>query len=138
MLVLLVAAAGCYGQTPKTPPMPGTVAPNREDRAMVLVQASPAGRAFGFFPSHPGAEPCVIQGGGAAPGRHIHGLCLTQAIVRGTAARVVFTERWPWRAFHYAGSPRRPQHHSWRFSFPASGKVTAAGDIGDLPPQLAR
>src|SRR5918911_1344031 len=64
MLVLLVAAAGCYGQTPKTPPMPGTVAPNREDRAIVLVQGSPAGRAFGFFPSHPGAEPCVIQGGG--------------------------------------------------------------------------
>jgi len=51
---------------------------------------------------------------------------------------VVFTESWPWRSFHYDGSPRRLQRHSWSYLVSRFGKVTALGDSGDFPPQYAR
>jgi hypothetical protein len=118
--------------------MPGTVASSREHGAIVSVQASIVGGGFGFFPSHPGARRCVIPGGGPRPGLRIHGVCATQVLLHGSTATVVFSERWPWRAFHYAGSPRRPQQHSWRFGVTRSSEVVARGNAGDLPPQFVR
>jgi hypothetical protein len=135
MLLSATLAAGCHGHT-AAPPGPGTVASTREDRAIVRVQASDVGGGFGFFPSHLGAERCVIRGGGPGPGLRVHGLCATRVLLHGTTATVVFAERWPWRAFHYSGVARRPQHHSWRFVVSASGKVMAAGHGGDFPPQF--
>jgi len=133
--LLSAVAVGCNGHGTATP-MPGTVASTRDDRAIVSVQASTVGDGFGFFPSQPGAQRCVIQGGGPPPGLRIHGVCATQVLLRGPAATVVFTERWPWHAFHYSGSPRRPQQHSWRFVVTRSGKVVARGNSGDFPPQF--
>lgn len=135
-LLAVVLASACSGHDAATVPMPGTVASTRADHAIVLVQRSRVGSGFGFFPSHVEAEPCVIHGGGPAPGLRIRGVCATRVVLQAGRTTVVLTERWPWRAFHYSGSPRRPQHHSWRFVVSASGKVTAAGHAGDFPPQF--
>jgi hypothetical protein len=138
LLLLTAAAVACRSHTTATPPMPGTVASTPAEHAILRVQISDAGSAFGFFPSHPGAATCVIQGGGPGPGLRVHGLCATRVLLRRAAATVVFTERWPWRAFHYSGTPRRPQHHSWRFVVRPSGKVVVAANVGDFPPQFVR
>jgi hypothetical protein len=136
-LLAVVLVTACSGRHGTTPPMPGTVASTRADRAIVLVQRSKVGRGFGFFPSYVGEQRCVIHGGGPPPGLRIHGYCATRVVPRGgTRALVVFVERWPWRSFHYSGSPRRLQHHSWSFAVSASGRVTAAGNRGDFPPQF--
>lgn len=140
-LLLLIAAAGCAGARHEPTAMPGTVPSNPADWAIVAVQASAVGEGFGFFPSHPARARCVIHGGGPSPGLRIVGICATRvAPRRGYSGQtlVVFTEDWPWRAFHYGGSPHRRQHHSWRFLVLPSGKVARSGQSGDFPPQSAR
>jgi hypothetical protein len=40
-------------------------------------------------------------------------------------------------SFHYNGSPRREQHHSWRFRVLTAHHVVRGGGSGDFPPQFA-
>jgi hypothetical protein len=110
-------------------------------KSTAVARVFDSGRAFGFFPHQVGAGRCRIPSGGPARLR-ISGTCSTQVSFR--AGRfsgrpvVVFTETWPWRSFHNAGSPFRAQHHSWSFVVSPSGKVRTLGDTGDFPPQYAR
>jgi hypothetical protein len=141
LLPLAVGTAGCHGWSRHSaPPMPGTVPSTPKDRAIAAVLSSPSGEGFGFFPNHAGREPCAIPEGGPTS-RRIRGVCTTQVIPRpgysGQTA-VVFAEVWPWRAFHYAGKPRRPQRHSWMFAVPPSGKVILVRQNGAFPPQWVR
>jgi len=104
VLVATVAACGSRGEATSTSRsyQPGTV-PSRERQAAVArVLASPQGSGLGFFPRGSLSEPCVIPGGGPAPGLRIRGTCATQVAFRRGFSRqmvVTFTERWPWRAF---------------------------------------
>jgi hypothetical protein len=51
---------------------------------------------------------------------------------------VNLSERWPWKAFHYEGTPRGPLHHHWVFDLLPSGKVVLVRQLGDFPPNDAR
>src|SRR5437868_5967833 len=119
LLVCGLIATGCSGRHSNVvAPMPGTVPSTPVDRVIAAVVGSAQGRAFALLPRHPGRQPGGIPEGGPSPGRLIKGTCTTQFVARsGYSGQtlVVFAETWPWRAFHYAGKRRRPQHHRWTF-----------------------
>jgi hypothetical protein len=108
--------------------------------AIGRVRSSSVGGEFArAFPATVGSTRCVIHGGGPPPGLRIKGTCSTGVISPlGYSGHsiVFFTERWPWREFHKAGSPKGIQQHSWRFTVLASGKVVRGASSGDFPPQL--
>jgi hypothetical protein len=118
--------------------MAGTVGARAQNRAIAAVISSPSGEGFAFFPNHAGRAVCGIPEGGPAPGRRIMGVCTTRVVSRpgySGQAFVMFTETWPWRRFHYAGTRQRPQSHSWRFVVLPSGKVRLSRQGGNFPPQ---
>jgi hypothetical protein len=109
----------------------------RGNYAIRAVLASRQGSGFRYFPRHPGTARCAIP----FVFRSVKGTCSTRvAARRGFSGQVFvnFSERWPWRAFHYSGTPRRPLHHHWVFDLLPSGKVVLAVQTGDFPPNLAR
>jgi hypothetical protein len=65
----------------------------------------------------------------------LDGECSTRVTRRGGRIVVTLTEVWAWRTFHYAGSPDRPQHHTWSFAFRPTGGVRSIGSSGDFLPQ---
>ncbi|HLY85162.1 MAG TPA: hypothetical protein VKO84_01430 [Gaiellaceae bacterium] len=72
--------------------------------------------------------------------RSVAGTCTTGVAPRpGYSGQiwVVFTERWPWREFHYSGAPQRTLHHRWVFDLRPSGRVQVR-QSGDFPPNDAR
>ena len=139
---LACVAAGCHGSHAKDTAATSTAAVSSAGHALVAaVLGSPRGPGFGFFPSRVGAKRCTIPEGGPA-GLRISGICSARVSFRAGGlsgqALVVLTETWPWRSFHYAGSPRRAQRHSWSFFVLPSRRVVALGQHGDFPPQNAR
>jgi hypothetical protein len=136
--------AGCHGSSRHNaePPIPGTVPSTPEDKAIAAVLSSPPRQGFGFFPNHPGRQPCAIPGGDPGRRRSVKAICATRVSGRpGYSGQtlVVFAETWPWRAFHYAGKPPRPQTHSWRFVISPSGRVARRVEqSGDFSPQLVK
>jgi hypothetical protein len=120
--------------------MPGRVGSTAPDRAILRVQASHPGRGFASYPDAVESKPCVIHGGGPAAVR-IKGACGSEVSFthsRRIRATVAFVQSWPWKRFHYSGSPHREQHHSWRFAILASGRVVPVPGKGDFPPQYAK
>jgi hypothetical protein len=143
---LTAALVGCGGDERsgdsavkhRTTEIRGGVRSARGEVAIAAVLASPAGIGADVFPHHVGDVRCVIDGGGESLGLRIKGRCRTTVTSRpgySGQTTVVLSETWPWRAFHSAGSRRRPQHHSWRFLVLPSRKVIPQGQRGDLPPQ---
>jgi hypothetical protein len=107
------------------------------NRAIRTVLASQQGRNFRYFPHHAGTRRCGIP----FVLRRIEGTCTTRVAARvGFSGQVYvnFSERWPWREFHYSGTPRRRLHHHWVFDVLPSGKVVLARQTGDFPPNDAR
>ena len=107
------------------------------DGAISAVLASQQGAAFRYFPHHAGTGPCAIP----FVFRRIEGTCTTRVAARagfGGQVLVNFSERWPWREFHYSGTPRRRLHHHWVFDVLPSGKVVLVRQTGDFPPNDAR
>jgi hypothetical protein len=104
--------------------------------AAVMADRS-GGNDFRFFPHRIGTARCTIP---FAVTRGVQGTCSTRVSLRrgnGGQILVTFYERWPWRAFHYSGTPqRRPLHHRWVFGF-LGGKVTLVGQRGDFAPNFA-
>lgn len=106
--------------------------------AIRAVLASRPGKPFRYFPHVVGTSRCAIP---FVWGSSIRGTCttgVTAADPSGSPVRVSFTERWPWRKFHYSGTPRRPLHHRWVFGLQSSGKVVLVSQSGDFPPNYAR
>jgi len=140
IIVLAGFVAGCQDSSRHTMrPTHGTVS-TVENKAIDAVIASPPGGGFGFFPQHPGRTPCNVPEGGPTH-RSIKGVCVTRVSRRpGYSGQtlLVFTETWPWQAFHYGGRPRRPQTHTWQFVVLPSGKVALVTQSGDFPPQYVR
>ena len=135
MVLLVLGGSGCTSHHARRALRPGSAAV-----AISKVLASEQGGPFGSFPRHPGSESCLVDEGGLAL-RKIHAQCSTPVVFppgRGGQALVSLTQTWPWRLFHYAGSAKRPQRHSWRFTLLATGRVIADGSSGDFPPQWAR
>jgi len=109
----------------------------RGDRAIRAVLASGPGGGFRYFPHHAGTARCAIP----FVFRTVEGTCTTRVAVRRGFSGQTFvnlSERWPWRRFHYSGTPRRRLHHHWVFDLLPSGKVVLARQTGDFPPNLAR
>jgi hypothetical protein len=135
-------AAGCQGSGGKGgSSVKSVVSAGSKNAAVADVLASDAGQTLGSFPRRVGTVHCVMPGGGPAPGLRIKALCAARATARGGYSDqtvVVLTETWPWRSFHYAGSPRRAQHHSWRFLVLPSHRVRERGQSGDFPPQYVK
>ena len=101
------------------------------------VLASRAASTFRYFPHQDGSGRCAIP----FVFRSVEGTCTTRVALRpGFSGQtfVNFSERWPWRKFHYSGTPRRPLHHHWVFDLLPSGKVVFARQTGDFPPNYAR
>lgn len=132
--VLAALGASCFWQqtaTAAAPPAPGGA-------AIRAVLASTLGRDFRYVPHSAGTRRCAIP---FVFGRSIEGTCttgVTGAGPDGGQIQVSFTERWPWRKFHYSGTPRRPLHHRWVFNLLPGGKVVLAKQTGDFPPNYAR
>jgi hypothetical protein len=81
----------------------------------------------------------VIGEGGPYPGSLIIASCSTTVTATSGGLRdvVTFTEAWPWRRFHHAGSPNRLQQHSWWFVVSRAGKIVTHGESGNVTPQSA-
>lgn len=106
--------------------------------AIHTVLASRLGGDFRYFPHYVGSARCGIP---FVWGRRIKGTCTTQVAPRrghGGQTLVTFSERWPWREFHYSGAPRRTLHHHWVFDLLPSGKIVFVHQTGDFPPNFAR
>jgi hypothetical protein len=94
-----------------------------------------------IFPGTPGTTNHCVLAEATGPGlsRRIKATCRTATSV-GAAGPVVvtFTETWPWKSFHASGSPRRKQHHWWRFEVEGPrgrGRIILVKEHGDLAPQ---
>jgi hypothetical protein len=130
-LLLLGGAAGYPQESASASPTASN------SHAIRAVLASRQGSEFRYFPHSAGTARCAIP----FVFRRVKGICSTQAFTREANSGqilVVFTERWPWREFHYSGAPRRPLHHSWTFDLLPSGRVVFVKSTGDFPPNLAR
>lgn len=117
-----------------------TSRPAAEAVVVSKVLASKQAESFGFFPHQVERRRCRIPEGGPTVHR-IAGECATRVRFppgHSGQSRVLLTETWAWRAFHYSGSPKRPQHHTWRFTLLPTGRVIASGSGGDFPPQYVR
>lgn len=109
----------------------------RGDRTIRAVLVSAPGSGFRYFPHHAGTARCAIP----FVFHTVEGTCTTRVAVRrgfGGQVFVNFSERWPWRKFHYSGTPRRRLHHHWVLELLPSGKIVLARQTGDFPPNLAR
>ena len=109
----------------------------RGDHAIRAVLASAPGSGFRYFPHHARTARCAIP----FVFRTVEGTCTTRVAVRPGFSGETFvnlSECWPWREFHYSGTPRRRLHHHWVFDLLPSGKVVLARQTGDFPPNLAR
>jgi hypothetical protein len=127
--VMALAAASGYVQQPASA--------GRGSYAIRMVLASRQGSDFRYFPHSVGTARCAIP----FVFRTVRGTCSTRVVPRrGFSGQVfvIFTEHWPWRAFHYTGAPRRRLHHRWVFDLLPSGKVVLARQAGDFPPNYAR
>jgi hypothetical protein len=101
------------------------------------VLASREASAFRYFPHQNGSSRCAIP----FVFRSIDGTCTTRVATRpGYSGQtfVNFSERWPWRRFHYSGTPRRRLSHHWVFDLLPSGRVVFVRQTGDFPPNYAR
>jgi hypothetical protein len=131
--VALLALGGASGHL-----RPATAArAAKVGHAVQAVLASPQGSGFGYFPHRAGTAPCAIP----LVFRSVRGTCSTRVAARpGFSGQILvnFSERWPWRAFHYSSAPRRRLHHHWVFDLLPSGKVVLAAQTGDFPPNFAR
>ena len=109
--------------------------------ALRAVWNSPEGRARGaLFPRTPGTRPCVIRGGGPAPGIRVRGRCSTSvegANNGGTEVRL--TERWGADEFYGPGSSGSGElNHSWVFVVAQSGEVLSIREEGAFPPEKVK
>ena len=132
-----LAMTGCAGSNRTG----GGTSAAAADQAVTRVQTASAAGGFTGCPRTLGVGSYVIYGGGPAPGMRVTGTCATAVSLRPHGrlrAVVTFTESWPWKSFHYSGTPQRRLHHSWRFGVLASGHVVQMGDSGDFPPQSVR
>jgi hypothetical protein len=105
--------------------------------AVQRVLASREASTLRYFPRQDGSSRCAIP----FVFRSVEGTCTTRVAPRlGYSGQIFvnFSERWPWRKFHYSGTPRRPLHHHWVFDLLPSGKVVFARQTGDFPPNYAR
>jgi hypothetical protein len=105
--------------------------------AIRMVLASRQGTDFSYFPHYVGTDRCAIP----FVFRSVKGTCSTRVTPRpGFRGQVLvnFSERWPWREFHYGGTARGPLHHHWVFDLLPSGTVALVGQTGDFPPNYAR
>ena len=130
LLALAGASAYLLGPAAAARPAPGSA-------AIRAVLASRVGSGFGYFPRRAGSARCSIP----FAYRSIEGTCSTRVAPRiGFSGQVFvnFSERWPWRAFHYSGTPRGPLHYHWVFDLLPGGKVVLARQTGDFPPNFAR
>ena len=135
-VVAVLALAGASGHWLQRASAARAAGGNRAVHA-VLAWASPQGSGLRYFPHHVGSARCAIP----FVFRTVKGTCSTRvAVRRGFSGQVFvnFSERWPWRAFHYSGTPRRPLQHHWVFDLLPSGKVVLARQTGDFPPNFAR
>jgi hypothetical protein len=109
----------------------------RRGYAIRAVLASRQGSEFHYFPHSVGTVRCAIPFGF----RTVKGTCSARvAPLPGNSGQVIvnLSERWPWRVFHYTGTPRGPLHHHWVFDLLPSGKIMLARQTGDFPPNYAR
>jgi hypothetical protein len=127
-LLLLLALLALGGA-----PVSSAARAARGDHAIRAVLASPQGSGFRYFPHHAGTARCAIP----YVFRFVEGTCTTRVAVRPGFSGQTFVNlsaRWPWRKFHYSGTPRRRLHHHSVFDLLPSGKVLLAGQTGDFPP----
>ena len=107
------------------------------DRVLRAVLASPQGQSFRYFGRRVGTAPCGIP----LVFRRVAGTCTARVAARPGYSGQIFvnlSERWPWRSFHYSGTPRRRLHHHWVFDVLPSEKVVLVRQTGDFPPNHAR
>ena len=141
LVAIMLTASACASihRGKSVAPMPGTVPLTPADVAIARVQASKVGADFRFFPNGRQTNSgCLIPGPGQSRG--IKGTCTTRTSPHGANSGqtlVTFSERWPWRAFHHQGAPRRTLHHRWVFDVLPSEKVTFLIQRGDFPPNFA-
>jgi hypothetical protein len=105
--------------------------------AVGRVLASREASTLRYFPHQDGSGRCAIP----FVFRTVEGTCTTRVVARpgdSGRAQVNFSERWPWREFHYSGTPRGTLHHHWVFDLLPSGKVIFVRQTGDFPPNSAR
>jgi hypothetical protein len=136
-LVLAVALLSLGGATGYWRQPASAAQTGRGSYAIRAVLASRQGSEFRYFPHSVGTARCAIP----FVFRSVKGTCSTRvAALTGFSGQVLvnFSERWPWREFHYANAPRRPLHHRWVFDLLPSGKVVLARQTGDFPPNFAR
>jgi hypothetical protein len=109
----------------------------RGSYAIRTVLASRQGSEFRYFQHYVGTARCAIP----FVFRSVQGTCTTRVAPRPGFSGQIFinlSERWPWRKFHYSGTPRRPLHHHWVFDLLPSEKVVFVRQTGDFPPNYAR
>jgi hypothetical protein len=134
LFALLGLAFAGFGYSQQSASAAGTP---RGSYAIGRVLASRQGSDFSYFPRYVGTTRCGIP----LVFRSVKGTCSTRVAPRfGFSGQVLvnFSERWPWREFHYSGTPRGPLHHHWVFDLLPTGKVVLAGQTGDFPPNYAR
>jgi hypothetical protein len=80
--------------------------------------------------------PCIIGGGGPAPGIRVPGTCQTSVAWYRSEFLVTLTEDWDASAFH--GGDVDPSHgqlsHSWLYRVDGASKVTFVATSGNFPP----
>jgi hypothetical protein len=117
----------------------GAVPVKRDPIVTRFWQRDEVGVASQFSPV-PGTAPCMIGGGGPAPGVRLLGRCTT-AIEhglhgRGGVASIRLTEAWPKRRFNAGGIPRGGWlSHTWVFAVTGSGRIVARAQAGAAAPQ---
>ena len=129
--VLIVVASVTFAACTASPAEPNTDAAIRA----VLV-ASGFADSSQTFPEKPGQMPCIIGGGGPAPGIRVPGTCQTSVAWYRSEFLVTLTEHWDASAFH--GGDVDPSHgqlsYSWRYKVDGASKVTFVGTSGNFPP----
>jgi hypothetical protein len=135
--VLLVGALLALGGACAHWQQPASAAPRALGTdAVRTVMTSRQGSDFRYFPHSVGTARCSIP----FVFRTVRGTCSTRVVARpGNSGQVLvtFAERWPWREFHYARTPRRTLHHAWIFDLLPGGKVVFVRQTGDFPPNFA-
>jgi hypothetical protein len=105
--------------------------------ALQRVLASREASTLRYFPHQDSSSHCAIP----LVFRSVEGTCTTRVAPRRGYSGQIFvnlSEQWPWRKFHYSGTPRRTLHHHWVFDLLPSGKVVFVRQTGDFPPNYAR
>jgi hypothetical protein len=128
LAALAVIASGCDNQE----------SGKQEQVALKAVAATSRAQSVSpQFPPTPKSIPCVIRGGGPAPGIRVPGTCATLVTITGNGSAVVrFRETWDGHRFFGSGSSRRAGlTHTWEFTVTKAGLVRSNRDYGDFPPQ---